>query len=174
MVPCAPIVCFVFVSSAPPQSPPLQNEEGYFDPSPGVAFALAAWKEAPSTNASFGRAAKGVTLRNLLMSAVSKGNVSKAKKKVSGKSAAGAEEAAADKCPLTGFDVGAFDWSMPPALREVAATADAEGDRPPLPALRIWVRRLSPGTRFRRSVRQIRAEILAVMLLCCGERETRT
>lgn len=111
-----------------------QDEQGYWDPSHGVAFALAAFKVSPAKTAHLTRK-EIATYRKVLVSAVGGDGGDTTDCEILGLTG---REGAADKCPLTGYDAESFEWSMPPGLAEIAASIGP--DRPPLPAVRIWVR----------------------------------
>lgn len=142
------------------------------DPTPGLALALLSQRILPRHVQHLTRK-KASGWRSLLVLGATDGDFHEAgdeiknKGPVAGKDGRGGGGAAGEGggeipmaaeevCPLTGFDIGAVEWSMPGRLREAAAAeggaargAEAEcGAAPqPFPALRIWVRPLAAPAR---------------------------
>lgn len=92
------------------------------------------------------RAGRGGTLRSMFVLAATDFDDQAGDDVERVKGAAAGASAGEDKfCPLTGFDAGAVEWSLPEGLRELEARergrgAAARGGAPPVNALRVWVR----------------------------------
>lgn len=116
----------------------LMDPAGFWDATPGLAFALLAQRALPRDVQHLTRR-RAPGWRTMLVIFGTDGQIDEATDIVEGVTEKDAIEEMR-LCPITGFDSSAIEWCMPRMLRTMAREAPADK---PIPAIRIWVRCLS-------------------------------
>lgn len=132
----------------------LMNHDGYWDPTSGIAFSLAARRVRPSDVEHLVRKKRGKAQSAFAAVVALDGDLGLNEEgSVAGLTG---KEGIADHCPLM-FDHTAIEWSMPNILREIGAAGSSSGGDPDhhphhhqaIPVLRVWTTMLAVNALLR-------------------------